>query len=92
MSFSQEEFARFLWVTYSALNRWEARRAVPFGSPLQILAILQQDVRSSSFQATLRDPRAVGPLFFLYHLLKSRYGNPKNRSVHKDSRDRSSAI
>ena len=28
MGFSQEEFARFLWVTYSMLNRWEARRAV----------------------------------------------------------------
>jgi len=83
MGFSQEEFARFLWVTYSTLNRWEARRAVPFGLPLQILTMLQKDMYSPSFKATLRDPRAVDPLFLLYRLLKPRYGNPQNRGVRK---------
>ena len=83
MGFSQENFARFLWVTYSTLNRWEARRAVPFGLHLQILTILQKDVYSPSFKATLRDPRAIDPLFLLYHLLKPRYGSPKNCRVRK---------
>lgn len=85
MGFSQEEFARFLWVTYSTLNRWEARRAVPFGLHLQILTILQKDVHSPSFKATLRDPRAADPLFLLYRLLKPRYGSPTNGSARKNN-------
>jgi transcriptional regulator with XRE-family HTH domain len=74
MGFSQEEFARFLWVTYSTLNRWEAARAVPFGLHLQILKILQKDVNGRSFRATLGDVRAVDPLFVLYRLLQPHYG------------------
>jgi transcriptional regulator with XRE-family HTH domain len=85
MGFSQEDFARFLWVTYSTLNRWEARRAVPFGLPLQILTIVQKDVCSPSFKATLCDPRAVDPLFLLYRLLKPRCGNPRNRGGRKNN-------
>lgn len=79
MGFSQEEFARFLWVTYSTLNRWEARRAVPFGLHLRILTILQKNVSSPAFRAALRDPRAVDPLFVLHRLLKPLYGSSKSR-------------
>ena len=50
MGFSQEEFARFLWVTYSTLNRWEARRAVPFGMHLQILILLREKIYNPSFR------------------------------------------
>jgi len=74
MGFSQEEFARFLWVTYSTLNRWEAQRAVPFGLHLRILKILQKNASSPSFQAVLRKPQAVDPLFLLYRLLEPLYG------------------
>lgn len=75
MGFSQEEFARFLWVTYSTLNRWEAARAVPFGLHLQILKLLQKDLYSRSFRAALSDARAADPLFVLYRLLQPRYGH-----------------
>lgn len=74
IGFSQEEFSRFLWVTYSTLNRWEAGRAAPFGLHARILTALQQHLHSPSFKAALRDPRARDPLFLLYHLLKLRYG------------------
>src|SRR6202142_2890795 len=79
IGFSQEEFARFLWVTYSTLNRWEAGRAAPFGLSLRILGLLEQKLSSRSFRAVLRDPRAADPLFLLYRLLKPRYGSPKDK-------------
>src|ERR1700691_59275 len=82
MGFSQEEFARFLWVTYSTLNRWEARRAVPFGLHLRILTILQKNVSSPSFRAALRDPRMSDPLFLLYRLLKPLYGSSNSGFAH----------
>jgi transcriptional regulator with XRE-family HTH domain len=79
MGLSQEEFARFLWVTYSTLNRWEARRAIPFGLHLRILVILKRNIYSPSFKAALCDAQAVDPLFLLYRLLKLRYGSSKTR-------------
>jgi DNA-binding transcriptional regulator YiaG len=82
MDFSQEEFARFLWVTYSTLNRWEAGRATPFGLHLRILTILQKNVSSPSFRAALRDPRMSDPLFLLYRLLKLLYAGPNNDFAH----------
>jgi len=30
LGFSQGDFARTLWVTYTTVNRWEAGRAAPF--------------------------------------------------------------
>ena len=76
---SQEEFARFLWVTYSTLNRWEAGRAVPFGLPLRILALLEQKLSTRSFRAVLRDPRANDPTFLLYRLLQSTFRNRRSK-------------
>ena len=40
LGFSQEEFARTLWVTYSTINRWEAGRASPFGVHLRTAKLL----------------------------------------------------
>jgi putative transcriptional regulator len=74
MGFSQEEFGRFLWVTYSTLNRWEAGRAVPFGMHLRILELLEKHLTTPSFRADLENPRAVDPMFLLYRLLKPEYG------------------
>src|ERR1700674_413535 len=85
MGTSQEEFARFLWVTYSTLNRWEAGLAVPFGLHLRILTILQKNVSSPAFRAALRDPRAVDPLFVLHRLLKPLYGSSKSRIGRRSS-------
>ena len=86
IGFSQDEFARFLWVTYSTLNRWEAGRAFPFGLHLQILILLQKRLSNPSFRAVLRDPRAVDPLFLLYGLLKLRYRSSKSRPAAKTKR------
>jgi putative transcriptional regulator len=74
MGFSQEEFARFLWITYSTLNRWEAGRAAPFGMHLRILELLDNQLTTPSFRAALRNPRAVDPMFLLYRLLRPFYG------------------
>ena len=79
MGFTQEEFARFLWVTFSTLNRWEAGRAVPFGMHLQILKLLRQKLADGSFQGMLRDPRSADPTFLLYCLLQSIYENGRGR-------------
>src|ERR1700730_14240511 len=74
MGLSQEEFARFLWITYSTLNRWEAGRAVPFGMHLRILELLDNQLRTPLFRAALQNPRAVDPMFLLYRLLRPLYG------------------
>ena len=60
MGFTQEEFARFLWVTYSTLNRWEANRAEPFGMHLRILMLLRREIGRPSFRALLQNPRSAG--------------------------------
>jgi transcriptional regulator with XRE-family HTH domain len=55
LGFTQEEFARTLWVTYTTLNRWEAGRAAPTGMHLRILRLLEENVERPSFRAALRD-------------------------------------
>ncbi len=73
IGFSQEEFARFLWVTYSTLNRWEAGRAAPFGMHLRILILLQRQKTKRSFRRALQHPRAADLTFLLYRLLQLSY-------------------
>jgi putative transcriptional regulator len=85
MGFSQEEFARFLWITYSTLNRWEAGRAAPFGMHLRILELLQNQLTTPSFRAALESPRAVDPTFLLYRLLKPVYGKAPRPYIRRRS-------
>jgi transcriptional regulator with XRE-family HTH domain len=79
LGFTQEEFSRFLWVTYSTLNRWEADRAKPFGMHLQILLLLRRELTKQTFRDLLHDPRSADPTFLLFGLLKSCYGNHRLR-------------
>lgn len=79
LGFTQEEFARFLWVTYSTLNRWEADRAKPFGMHLQLLQLLRKGPAKQTFRHLLHDPRSADPTFLLFGLLKSCYGNHGRR-------------
>jgi putative transcriptional regulator len=65
IGFSQEDFARTLWVTYTTVNRWEAGRAAPSGMHHRILVLLEQGLNRPSFRAALRDPRAGDPMFLL---------------------------
>jgi transcriptional regulator with XRE-family HTH domain len=74
LGFSQEDFARTLWVTYTTINRWEAGRAAPSGMHLRILLLLEQSLNRPSFRAVLRDPRASDPMFLLHRLLEPLYG------------------
>jgi transcriptional regulator with XRE-family HTH domain len=74
LGFSQEEFARTLWVTYSTVNRWEAGRATPFGVHVRILQLIEQNLAEPSFRAVLGDPRATDPMFLLHRLLEPLYG------------------
>ena len=80
LGFSQEEFARTLWVTYSTLNRWESGRATPFGVHLRILQLIERNLGTRSFRAVLRDPRATDPMFFLHRLLDPLYGDKQRGS------------
>lgn len=79
LGFSQEEFARTLWVTYSTVNRWEAGRATPFGVHLRILQLIEQNLARRSFRAVLADPRATDPMFLLHRLLEPLYGEARAR-------------
>jgi DNA-binding XRE family transcriptional regulator len=63
IGFTQEEFARVLWVTYTTLNRWEAGRASPTGMHLQILKLIEDNLPRPAFQAALRDPAPGIPCF-----------------------------
>jgi transcriptional regulator with XRE-family HTH domain len=74
LGFTQEEFARVLWVTYTTLNRWEAGRAAPTGMHLRILKLLEGNLARPSFQAALRDPRATDPMFMSHRMLEPLYG------------------
>jgi putative transcriptional regulator len=79
LGFSQEDFARTLWVTYTTVNRWEAGRAAPSGMHLRILLLLEQGLGRPSFRAVLRDPRASDPMFLLHRLLEPLYGEIASR-------------
>ncbi len=74
LGFSQEDFARTLWVTYTTINRWEAGRASPSGMHLRLLHLLEQSLTRPSFGVILRDPRVSDPMFLLYRLLEPLYG------------------
>lgn len=74
LGFTQEDFARTLWVTYTTLNRWEAGYASPTGMHLRILQLLERNLGRRSFRAALRDPRAADPMFVLHRLLEPLYG------------------
>jgi transcriptional regulator with XRE-family HTH domain len=73
LGFSQEDFARTLWVTYTTINRWEAGHAAPTGMHLRILYLLERNLARPSFKAALRDPRASDPMFLLHRLLEPLY-------------------
>ncbi|MGH9687434.1 MAG: helix-turn-helix domain-containing protein [Candidatus Acidiferrales bacterium] len=75
LGFTQEEFARTIWVTYTTLNRWEAGRACPTGMHLRILRLLEENMTKPTFQAVLRDPRASDPMFLLQRMLDPLYGD-----------------
>ena len=77
LGFSQEEFARTLWVTYSTVNRWEAGRAAPFGVHLRILQLIEESLATRSFRTVLGDPRATDPMFLLHRLLEPLYGETR---------------
>ena len=77
LGFTQEEFARFLWVTFSTLNRWESGRAAPFGMALRILILLKSKQHFKDFRNYIRNSRSQDSTFLLYQLLKSCYGRPK---------------
>lgn len=77
LGFSQEDLARFLWVTFSTLNRWEAGRAVPFGMHLELLRLLKRNLSAPALKTALRDPRAADSLFLLYRLLRPLYGEKR---------------
>ena len=73
MGLTQEEFARFLWITCTTLNRWEAGRGAPFGMHLRILILLQKHLAKPSFRRALQHPRAEDLTFLLYRLLQLTY-------------------
>jgi transcriptional regulator with XRE-family HTH domain len=79
LGFTQEDFARTLWVTYTTLNRWEAGHSAPTGMHLRILRLLERNLARASFKAALRDPRATDPMFLLHRLLEPLYGDRSAR-------------
>jgi len=80
IGFTQEEFARILWVTYTTLNRWEAGRSAATGMHLRILKLLEENLGQASFQAALRDPRASDPMLLLHRMIEPLYREaPKGR-------------
>lgn len=74
LGFTQEEFARTLWVTYTTVNRWEAGHSAPTGMHLRILKLLEDNLGRPGFRAALRDPRAGDPMFLLHRMLEPLYG------------------
>ncbi|MGH9703720.1 MAG: helix-turn-helix domain-containing protein [Candidatus Acidiferrales bacterium] len=80
LGFSQGEFAHFLWITYSTLNRWEHGVAPPYGMHLRILCLLEHHFRSPAFQAILHSPCREDHLFLLHQLLRSSYGPGRSRN------------
>jgi DNA-binding XRE family transcriptional regulator len=79
LDFSQESFAHILWVTWTTVNRWETGAAEPNGIHLRILQLLEQQLSTRFFRATLRDPRAGDPMFLLFRLLEPVYQHPRAR-------------
>jgi DNA-binding XRE family transcriptional regulator len=73
LDFSQEDFAHTLWVTWTTVNRWETGAAEPYGFHLRILQLLELQLGTRAFRATLQDPRVSDPMFLLYRLLQPLY-------------------
>jgi transcriptional regulator with XRE-family HTH domain len=81
MGMSQQDFSRFLWVTYSTLSRWELGYATPFGLHLRILTQLEKQLTSPTLRLALRDPKSEDFTFLLYRLLKLSYWRRAGRAV-----------
>jgi len=84
LGFSQEEFARTMWVTFGTVNRWEAGRSAPTALNLRVLSLLKESLARPAVRASLQSARAHDPMFFLYKLLEPLYGQgapakPKRR-------------
>jgi DNA-binding transcriptional regulator YiaG len=77
MGMSQQDFSRFLWVTYSTLSRWELGYATPFGLHLSILTQLENQLTRPTLRSALRDPKSEDFTFLLYRLLKLSYWRRK---------------
>jgi predicted transcriptional regulator len=73
LEFSLEDFAHILWVTWTTINRWEKGEAKPYGLQRRMLQLLEKQLSSRSFRASLDDPRAGDPMFLLYRLLQPLY-------------------
>lgn len=86
MGYSQEEFARFLQVTFQTLNRWESGRNVPSGVHLGILLLLRWNLTSRSFRALLNDPQSADSTFVLYRVLQSCYGASRSNRMNLSSK------
>ena len=74
IGFSQEEFARTMWVTFGTVNRWEVGRSAPSPIHLRLLNLLKESLTRPAVRASLQSPRAHDPMFFLYQLLEPLYG------------------
>jgi DNA-binding XRE family transcriptional regulator len=73
LGFSQEDFAHILWVTWTTVNRWETGAAKPYGLHLRVLQLLESQLSTHRFRASLQDPRSGDPMFLLYRLLQPLY-------------------
>ena len=68
-----EDFAHILWVTWTTVDRWEKGAAKPYGLHLRVLQLLESQLSTRRFRATLQDPRSGDPMFLLYRLLQPLY-------------------
>ena len=73
LEFSLEDFAHILWVTWTTVNRWETGVAKPYGLHLRVLQLLESQLSTRRFRASLQDPRSGDPMFLLYRLLQPLY-------------------
>jgi DNA-binding XRE family transcriptional regulator len=74
LDLSLEDFAHILWVTWTTVGRWETGAAKPHGLHLRVLQLLQSQLSTRRFRASLQDPRSGDPMFLLYRLLQPLYG------------------
>ena len=73
LNFTQEQFARVLWVALKTVDEWESGGRKPAGAHRRLLLLLEHGLTTPSFRTALRDPRADDPLFLLYGLLEPLY-------------------
>jgi len=65
LGFSLEDFAHILWVTWTTVSRWETGAAKAYGLHLRVLQLLQSQLSTRRFRATLQDSRSGDPMFLL---------------------------